>query len=101
MLKTCILEIPEISLIILLQRACTHSFDFNKSFLFFSFYLPCQKQESTIIESLKFTGTIFKILKSQYTISLAKIALTKRFNFKDLSCCDKFYKNLYANTFLC
>ena len=40
-----------------------------------------EKQENTISESLKLTGTIYRILKDQKTISLAKAAMTKQIRF--------------------
>ena len=68
-----------------------------KNFMAFNNYLSSnftivvlkKNIKSTISESIKFKGSIYRILKSQKTISLAKISLTKQVNLIDLSCCDK------------
>ena len=108
MSKIFLLEIPSISLIIwtisLQKKLChfftlkatiTHLFidittleilfsylvfreDFAK-FLFL-FTMP-EKQKSTMSECLKFTGSIYRILNSQKTISLANVSLKEKFNF--------------------
>ena len=52
--------------------------DFAK-FLFL-FTMP-EKQKSTMSECLKFTGSIYRILNSQKTISLANVSLKEKFNF--------------------
>ena len=108
MSKIFLLEIPSISLIIwtisLQKKLChfftlkatiTHLFidittleilfsylvfreDFAK-FLFL-FTMP-EKQKSTMSECLKFTGSIYRILNSQKTISLENVSLKKKFNF--------------------
>ena len=45
--------------------------------IFFLLDVMSEKQVSTISKSLKFTGSICRILKSQETISLAKVLLTE------------------------
>ena len=48
---------------------------------------------------MKFTGSIYGILKNLKTISFAKVSLTKQFNLLDLLCCNKFYQ--YIITLWC
>ena len=69
----------------LMHPLCT----LRKEFAIFFFYLPYQRKGNTISESLKFTGSIYRILKSQKFFFLAKVLLTKQFNLIDLSCCNK------------
>ena len=45
----------------------------------------------------KFTGSIYRILKIQNTISSPKFALAKQADFINLSCCDKYHLTLYVN----
>ena len=54
-------------------------------------FLPVvsEKLKNTISENLKFTGSIYRILKSQEIIFFTKVSLEKQFNLIDLSCCDK------------
>ena len=67
------------------------SLEFQKKFAVFHFLSAIsEKQESTIIESLKFKVSSYGILKIQKTISLAKVSLKKQFNLIDVSCCDKY-----------
>ena len=116
MLRNCLLEIPGVSIIILaisLQRK-THFYHALRPLLFtfnqFNYFLKLvpwlefqnkiavfhflsaisEKQESTIIEGLKFKVSSYGILKIQKTISLAKVSLKKQFNLIDVSCCDKY-----------
>ena len=60
---------------------------------YFSFFLSLMlgKQESTFSGSLWFTASICKILKNRKTISLVKVALTKKFSLINLLCCEKDY----------
>ena len=55
-----------------------------------SFVMP-EKQKSTVREWQKFTGSIYRILKTQKTISSAKISLTKPSSLIDFSRCDKYH----------
>ena len=48
-------------------------------------------QDSTISETVKPTSSIHTILKNQRIISLAKISLTRQFNFIDLLCYEKYH----------
>lgn len=76
----------------LLQRACSHSLHLGKYYLFVSFYMPCQRNERALSQrGLKLTNSVCTILKSQNIISLAKVSLTKQFNFIDLQCCKESY----------
>ena len=105
MLKNCLLEIPQVSHIIIATKILYHCkekfchffhgswhplrtsrwkiiFDLfdhiSKRICYFLFLsVISEKQSSAIIESLKFTGSIYSILKSQTTISLATVSLTK------------------------
>ena len=50
-----------------------------------------EKQDTTASETLKFRGSIYRILKSQKITSLAKISLTMQFNLIEPSCSDKYH----------
>ena len=56
-------------------------------FIFLS--VVSEKLKNTISESLKFIGSIYRILKSQESIFFTKVSLEKQFSLIDLSCCDK------------
>ena len=48
--------------------------------IFLFLFVMSEKHELTISENLMFTSSICRILKSQETISLAKVSWTKQFN---------------------
>ena len=77
---------PTSQLLFQLQEFCSHNLYFEKNSL--SFYLPCQKD---ISERLKFADSVFRISKSQTSISFWKISLIKQFKLIEPSCCEKYY----------
>ena len=54
--------------------------------------------ERNIIESLNFTGSIYRILLSQKTVLLAKISLIKQLNLLILSLTNTIKENRLANS---
>ena len=77
---------------------------FRKEFAVFLFpSAMSERQERIIIESLKFTGTIYTIIKCFKVIwkliSLVKISLTKQVSLLDLLSCDNIIKS-YTHFFI-
>lgn len=77
-LKVSLLETPQISVIIVRKKT-------------FSFYQALGHLRPTSLRSLKFADSIFRILKSQRTISFWKISLIKQFKLIEPLCCEKYY----------
>ena len=89
-LKNWLLKMPQISVIILAMPVKRNIYYFRKLVLitrvskricYFSLFI-CYVRET------EGQGSIFRIIKIQQTISLAKISLIMQFNLIDLLCCD-------------
>ena len=63
-------------------------------FLFLS--AMSEKRQSAISKILKFTGSVYRVIQSQKTISLAKISFTKQFILIDLWCRESNHLKLQA-----
>ena len=82
--------LPNSRSILLLQNACSNGLYSEKNLFHFLYATP-EKQERTISERAKFTRLIYRVLKSQETISVGKIPFTTHCKLIDLSCCDKYH----------
>ena len=65
--------------------------------MFLFLFAMSEKKENTITEKLKFTGSIYRILKTQNTISFPKFAVAKQVDLINFSFCDKYNLTLYVN----
>ena len=50
-----------------------------------------ERQEGTIGKSLKFTGSVYRIL-------LADISLKEQLKLKEFLCCEKYHQKVYINS---
>ena len=81
--------LPSSRLVLLLQKAFSQSLRFEEKLTIFVFCFVREIWKNS--ESLKFTGSIYRILKSRKTIFLMKTAMEKQFSLTDFSCCDKYH----------